>query len=297
MRSFGTRPAEARQRVSGAMMMRFGSVKAPAWREAWSEAMEPDEMGETRGSATARSKKSRVADCSGREVAFAHGMLRTRSTLTWMAGWCVAMLGAGATAHATPEKWAAEIELLTAADVTNPPVNDAVLFVGSSSIRLWTTLATDFPSWFTINRGFGGSELADSVFYLDRIVIPYHPRVVVLYAGENDLQAGKSPETVLADFLAFTSRVHTALPRARIIFLAIKESPSRAKIRAAVLRTNALIAAACAQDAPCTFVDVATPLLDATGRTRPELFLGDQLHLRPAGYAIWTKVLAPYLKP
>ncbi len=197
--------------------------------------------------------------------------------------------------RATPDKWIAEIERFIAADTTQSPPPNAVVFVGSSSIRLWATLAEDFPGVTTINRGFGGSELADSVFYADRIVIPYRPRLVVLYAGENDLNAGKNPEAVLADFQAFRTKVHAALPKTRIIFLAIKESPVRAKIRAQVIAANKLIAADCAIDTRCTFVDVATPLLAAGGGYRPELFRGDQLHLLPAGYAIWTKVLAPYL--
>jgi lysophospholipase L1-like esterase len=202
-----------------------------------------------------------------------------------------------APALATPEKWTAEIGNFVATDATHPPPAGAIVFVGSSSIRYWTTLAEDFPGVVSINRGFGGSELADSVFYADRIVIPYRPRLVVLYAGENDLWDGKSPETILADFHAFRTKVHAALPKTRIIFLAIKESPSRARVRAQVFEANRLIAADCATDPRCTFVDVATPLLDAQGRPRPELFRPDQLHLLPAGYAIWTKVLAPYLKP
>ncbi len=202
-----------------------------------------------------------------------------------------------ATALATPDKWTADIDKFTAADSSQPPPQGAVVFVGSSSIRYWTTLGQDFPGVVSINRGFGGSELADSIFYAGHIVIPYHPRLVVLYAGENDLNSGKSPEVVLADFRAFRGKVHAALPQTKIIFLAIKESPVRVKIRAQVLAANRLIAADCATDPRCTFVDVATPLLDATGGYRPDLFREDQLHLLPTGYAIWTKVLAPYLKP
>lgn len=200
-------------------------------------------------------------------------------------------------ALAAPDAWREEIAWFSAADAVQPPPQGAVVFVGSSSIRYWTTLAEDFPGLATINRGFGGSELADSVFYADRIVLPYQPRLVVLYAGENDLNAGKSPEAVAADFQAFRGKVHSAQPKTKIIFLAIKESPVRAPIHAQVRRANQLIAADCAADSRCTFVDVATPLLDAQGRTRPELFREDRLHLLPAGYAIWTKVLAPYLKP
>eukprot|EP01031_Cornospumella_fuschlensis_P005759 gene5759-7150_t len=131
---------------------------------------------------------------------------------------------------AAPEKWAAEIEKYTQADTLKAPAQGSVVFIGSSSIRKWTSLVTDFPGVTLLNRGFGGSELPDSVFYADRIVIPYAPRLVVVYAGENDLQAGKSAESVLAAFQAFHAKVHAALPKTKIIFLAIKESPSRTKI-------------------------------------------------------------------
>jgi lysophospholipase L1-like esterase len=209
----------------------------------------------------------------------------------------LAALLLAAPALATPDKWAADIDKFTAADAAQPPAAGGVVFVGSSSIRLWSTLAGDFPGVPVLNRGFGGSEMADSAFYAGRIVIPYQPRLVVVYAGENDINSGKSPETVLADFQAFRAKVHAALPATKIIYLSIKESPSRAKVRPQVQAANRLIAADCATDPRCTFVDVATPLLDAAGGYRPELFREDQLHLLPAGYAIWTRVLAPYLKP
>ena len=207
-----------------------------------------------------------------------------------------ACLGATA-AFAAPEKWAPDIDKFTAGDVLKAPASGGVVFVGASSIRRWTSLAADFPGTPLVNRGFGGSELADSVFYADRIVIPYAPSLVVVYAGENDLQAGQTAETVLARFRAFTAKIHAALPKTRIIFLAIKESPSRVKIREQVLLANRLVASECAKDPRLTFIDVATPMLDAAGKTRPEIFVADQLHLNAAGYAIWTKTLAPFLKP
>lgn len=198
---------------------------------------------------------------------------------------------------AAPDAWREEIGRFSALDAVQLPPPAGVVFVGSSSIRLWTTLSSDFPTIPTINRGFGGSELADSVYYADRIVVPYQPRLVVLYAGENDINAGKPPATVLADFQAFRTKIHAALPAAKIIYLSIKESPSRAAVRTNVLECNRLIAADCATDPRCTFVDVATPLLDAAGDYRPELYQADLLHLRPAGYALWTQILTPYLQP
>ncbi|HWA85744.1 MAG TPA: SGNH/GDSL hydrolase family protein, partial [Opitutus sp.] len=167
--------------------------------------------------------------------------------------------------------------------------------IGSSSIVKWSSLARDFPFTSVINRGFGGSELADSVFYADRIAIPYHPRAIVVYAGDNDIAAGKSPETVAADFVAFREKIHAALPGTPIFYLSIKFSNSRIKLKDAMARANALIAADCAAHPNCTFVDVNTPMLGTDGHPRAELFQPDQLHMRPAGYAIWTRILTPLL--
>ncbi len=200
-------------------------------------------------------------------------------------------------ATAAPEKWTAAIDALVKNDATTPPPRDAVVFVGSSSIVKWKSLAEDFPGIKTINRGFGGSELADSVFYVERIALPYQPRVVVVYAGDNDLKAGKSPETVAADFQAFRTKIHAALPATRIVFIGIKPSPSRWDIRGKALKANALIAADCAADKKrLTFVDVWQPMLGPNGEPRPELYVADKLHMTPAGYAVWKPLVAPTLK-
>jgi lysophospholipase L1-like esterase len=208
----------------------------------------------------------------------------------------LAFLAAGAAAGAAPAKWAASIDAFTRADAANPPPREAVLFVGSSSIVRWKSLARDFPDVPVINRGFGGYELADSVHYLDRLVLKHEPRVVVLYAGENDLQAGATAEEVHARFQAFRQGLHAALPRTRLVFIAIKPSPSRAKIRPQIDRANALIAASCREDPRLAFADVVPPMLDAAGQPRPELFVADRLHLSEAGYALWRPIVAPLLR-
>lgn len=199
-------------------------------------------------------------------------------------------------AFAAPEKWAAAIDKFTQADVTNPPPRDGIVFVGSSSIVKWSSLEQDFAGLKVINRGFGGSQLDDSVHYADRIVIPYRPRIVVLYAGDNDLNAGKTPENVFADFQAFCAKVHAALPQTRIVYIAIKPSPSRWKLKDQVVRANRLIADACAKDKRLAFADIYTPMLNEKGEPRPELFVKDMLHMNEAGYAVWKPVVAPLLK-
>lgn len=198
---------------------------------------------------------------------------------------------------AAPESWAERIDAMTAADAEKPPVQGAVVFVGSSSIALWKNVVADFPDFPVINRGFGGSEVADSVYYIDRIVLPYRPRAVVFYAGENDLVAGKNPETVAADFAAFREKLHTALPETKLYYVSIKFSQSRDKFRPEMIRTNELIAADCATHKGCAYVDLNALMLDAEGNPRPELFLDDKLHMNAAGYAIWTKHLTPLLRP
>lgn len=199
-------------------------------------------------------------------------------------------------ALAAPEKWAAAIDKFTQADATNPPPRQGVVFVGSSSIVKWTTLEQDFPGVKVINRGFGGSELGDSAFYADRIVTPYQPRIVVVYAGDNDLKAGKTPEAVFAAFKELVAKVHAKLPETRIVFIGVKPSPSRWDIREAGMKANALISAECAKDKRLRFVDVWQPMLDAKGEPRRELFVADMLHLSAAGYAVWTPLVAAQLK-
>jgi len=208
-----------------------------------------------------------------------------------------AVVGLLIPAPAAPDHWLKEIDQLTANDATNPPPTGAVLFVGSSSIRLWKSVAQDFPDIPVINRGFGGSELADSVFYADRIVLPYHPRIVVLFAGTNDIWSGKFPEKVAADFKAFRTKLHAALPDTKLLFLSINYSPSRTRVQNAMRTANQLIASDCASDPRCTYVDVCTPMLDAHGQPQPVYFQEDMLHMNPAGYAIWTRVLTPLLQP
>jgi len=209
----------------------------------------------------------------------------------------LAFLTLAAVALASPERWQEDIDAFVARDAAHAPTPGGVVFVGSSSIRMWTSLAADFSGHAVVNRGFGGSELADSVHFFDQLVAPHAPRMVVLYAGDNDLWSGKTPEAVFADFQAFCTKLHAAFPKARLAYLAIKPSPSRWKTRDAIVDTNALIAAECARDPRRVFVDVFTPMLAPDGKPRSELFLEDMLHMNQAGYALWTAQLAPVLKP
>lgn len=197
---------------------------------------------------------------------------------------------------ASPARWENDIKAFEAADHEAPPPKGAVLFVGSSSIRMWKELAQDFPDTKVINRGFGGSQIADSTYFADRIVIPHQPRMVVLYTGDNDLAAGKSPQQVFDDYKSFVARVRDKLPKARIAFLSIKPSLARLKLMDQIRETNRLVREFAAAGKGLDYIDVFTPMLNAEGQPRPELFLKDGLHMNREGYAIWTKAAASFLK-
>jgi lysophospholipase L1-like esterase len=224
--------------------------------------------------------------------------MQHRFPWTWLplvTAFLLASPGLRAADPTDPARWEKDIAAFEQRDREKPPPKNAVVFVGSSSIRLWE-LAKSFPDVETINRGFGGSQLADSVHFAPRIVLKYEPRLVVLYAGDNDLAAGKTPEQVADDFRAFAATVHKGLPRTRIVYLSIKPSIRRWKLVDKGRRANDLIQAACKQDEGLLYVDVGTPLLGADGKPRPELFREDGLHLNDKGYEVWGSALKPYLK-
>ncbi|MCH2381355.1 MAG: GDSL-type esterase/lipase family protein [Pedosphaera sp.] len=192
-------------------------------------------------------------------------------------------------------RWEKTIVQFEAADRKLMPQPDGVLFIGSSSIRMWKTLKQDFPGLSVINRGFGGSQIADSIHFAGRIVHPYKPRQIVLYAGDNDVAAGKSPETVLADFQKFVKTVSAKLSKTRISFIAIKPSIRRWKLSGKMAEANALVHDACAKDKWLDYIDIWQPMLGDDGKPRPDLFLGDGLHLNAKGYALWTSIVKPHL--
>ena len=193
-------------------------------------------------------------------------------------------------------QWRTDMERFTAEDAATPPPAHPVVFTGSSSVRMWTSLAQDFPGAPVLNRGFGGSQLRDAVWYADAIAVRYAPRRIVLYSGDNDIDAGRTPQQVLSDFRAFVARVRRDLPRVPIAYLAIKPSLARVAQLPRQREANALIAAEARRLRDVTFVDVATPMLGADGLPRPELFGPDGLHMTPQGYALWRGIVAPYVR-
>lgn len=193
--------------------------------------------------------------------------------------------------------FADEIAAFETADREHPPPERPIVFVGSSSIRLWDTLAKDFAPLPVLNRGFGGSQLRHVNHFIDPAVLRYRPRAVVLYAGDNDLdeRTGRQAEDVVRDFEAFVRLVHEGVPDARVYFVAIKPSRLRWARWPEMKRANEAIAALCAKGPRLAFLDTATPMLATGGPPARRLFLVDGLHLSGEGYALWTSVVRPRL--
>ena len=188
-------------------------------------------------------------------------------------------------------RFESEIRAFEAADRLAMPQAGGILFVGSSSMRLWPGLANDFPGRTIINRGFGGSTLAEVTHYAPRVVFPYRPRLIVLYAGDNDLAMGMTPDRVADDYRRLVAVVRRELPASRIAYVSIKPSPSRWHLIDEYREANRLIAAEISRDPTQAYVDVFTPMLGANGRPRPELFMADSLHMTRAGYDLWRERL------
>lgn len=194
----------------------------------------------------------------------------------------------------SPE-WAADMARFAAEDAAKPPPARPVVFTGSSSVRMWETLAADFPDVVVLNRGFGGSQVRDAVWYADEVALRYKPRQIVLYAGDNDIAEGRSAAQVLADTEAFVARIRHAQPGTPIALLGIKPSPSRANLLGVQRDANDALRAWAATQRNVAYIDVFTPMLDAEGVPREDLFIADRLHMNAAGYALWKDIIGPFL--
>lgn len=192
-------------------------------------------------------------------------------------------------------RWEETIRVFEEWDRKNSFASDAVLFVGSSSIRLWQTREC-FEEFEVINRGFGGSQISDVNYFAKRIVLRYEPKVIVFYAGDNDVAAGKSAKRVFDDYMKFEKLVHKELGDTRIIFISIKPSRRRWSLWDVMNAANMMIKDFSMRDSRLFYFDGATPLLDSDGEPKVELFLDDKLHLNSKGYEVWTKLLRPIIK-
>jgi len=191
-----------------------------------------------------------------------------------------------------------EIQQFKKQDSASFPPKNAILLVGSSSFRKWQDVQSYFPNYTIINRGFGGSVLPDVIRYADDIIIPYHPKQVLVYCGDNDLASSDTitPEIVTRRFKQLFYIIRGKLPAATITYVSIKPSPSRQQLMSKMIETNSLIKTFLRTQKNTSFIDVFHPMLLPTGRAIPEIFLSDSLHMNEKGYAIWRKAIQPYLK-
>jgi lysophospholipase L1-like esterase len=193
------------------------------------------------------------------------------------------------------EKWEKEIAAYEQADRTSPPAKGGLLFIGSSTIRLWKTLAQDFPQHRVLNRGFGGSQIVDSTHFAERIIFPYVPRMILLRAGGNDIHAGKSPELVFSDFRAFVAKLQERLPDTQIAYIALSPSIARWDEKEKGAALNRMVREYCGQITGVKYIASDSVSLGPDGKPRPELFVNDKLHFSPAGYKLLAESVRPHL--
>jgi lysophospholipase L1-like esterase len=220
-----------------------------------------------------------------------------RSLLTGLVA-AFAVFGCAPAQTAGPDRaarWEKDVAAIEKRLKKDPPAAGGVAFVGSSSIRLWD-LKTSFPDLDAVNLGFGGSQVSDQTHFAPRLVLPLAPRAVVFYAGDNDIAAGRTPEQVRDDFAAFAVRVHADLPKAHVLFVAIKPSIARWRQFKRQAQANALVKRACAGDGRLAFVDVVPAMLGPDGKPDPDLFVADGLHLSAKGYEVWAEAVAKALE-
>lgn len=195
------------------------------------------------------------------------------------------------------QKWEAEILKFEKADQESPvKTGEYIVFTGSSSIVGWENLEADFPGKKVLNRAFGGSQTFEVLHFADRIITPYMPKQVVVYAGDNDIADGKSPETVLADFRNLFNKIRENDKNTIVTFISIKPSPSRKQFMPKIVEANRLVKEFLETKRRTSYADVYTPMLLRNGNPKPELFKSDSLHMVKAGYDLWREVLKPHLK-
>lgn len=198
-------------------------------------------------------------------------------------------------AQEKPRFWD-DVQTIKKYDQIHTPPSRPILFIGSSSIRKWDDLERTFASYTAINRGIGGAIISDISFYLKDLVLDYKPRQIILYVGENDLpDEASTADSVFNRTKALLLTIRDSIPDVPILYIAIKPSPSREKFITKAIASNQLIRKFLATQTNMVFVDVFTPMLTKAGKTRPELFVSDMLHMNPLGYAIWRKAVQPHL--
>lgn len=190
-----------------------------------------------------------------------------------------------------------EIQQFKKQDSIHFPPKHAILFLGSSSFRKWEDIQKYFPGYMIINRGFGGSTIPDAIYYAYKIVFPYKPTQVVIYEGDNDLASSDkiNADSVLNRFEKLFSLIRKKLPSTNIAFVSIKPSPSRERLMREMEKANSLIKNFLSHQKNAAFIDVYHAMLNKDGKPDKSIFQEDELHMNAKGYAIWQKIIQPYL--
>lgn len=189
-----------------------------------------------------------------------------------------------------------EIEAYEAKDKINMPHPGMRLFIGSSSFRIWKDMYEDLIGYEVINRGFGGSQLSDVLYFYDRMVKKYQPSWIFLYEGDNDINAGKSPQQVYDEFMQLVSWVKRDMPKTKIVFVAIKPSISRFKLIDVQRNLHELILQEVIKDKNLFFIDTHNPFFNSNAELMQDVFLKDGLHLNKKGYSIFGGAILDFLK-
>jgi len=192
-------------------------------------------------------------------------------------------------------RWEKDIAAFEAEDRAHPPAKGGALFTGSSTIRLWKTLAEDFPGHAVVNRGFGGSEIADAAHFADRFIFPHEPKQIFLRAGGNDIHNGRLPEEVAADFAEFVRAVHARLPKTEILYISLAPSPARWSEKDKGAALDWMIRNMALRMPRVTTIDASDISLTPDGKARPELFVEDRLHFNAEGYKLLAERVRPYV--
>lgn len=193
-------------------------------------------------------------------------------------------------------RFADAIKAFLKEDQTNPPPKQAILFIGSSIFRRWEKLTEQMAPLPVFNRAFGGSRTEEILYYMDKVVLPYNPKIIVYYCGSNDINADIKPEQIVANFKEFAKRVHAQLPQTKIFYVSINRAPQKMDRWADVDAANALIKEFCAKDKLLGFIDVNPALFDKQGKPRMELYLPDKLHFLEPAYAEFTAIIKPVIE-
>ena len=217
----------------------------------------------------------------------------------WLIVWFACCWYGQALAQPAIRPFEKEVAAFARQDSLHPPPGKPILLIGSSSFTKWTNVQQYFPGYEILNRGFGGSSLEDVIYYAPQVLFAYTPRQIIVYCGENDLAASPQPTTkrVLQRFKQLYRLIRNQWPSVPIVYISIKPSPARWQLESSFVEANERIKGYIQKQKNIRFLDVHTAMLTTAGETRPELYIGDRLHMNERGYEIWQNLLFPLLLP